>query len=564
MAYDLERVKTKLAEIYAFYAPNGHLKSGKFVKLCLDAGVVERKVSDASNNRRGHVSQQQVDVLFRRAVRTPAIGMTFEEFLDAMVELSVLKFPSIDKDNTKQALSFFFEDYLSPFQDPRRHQQAENTLRSEAADLAATVRSNFAILEALYNTHLPNEVNPHFRPPMSSQTVTSQKNFLAIFQAARLVPDFVAKPAVYQVFRDVVSMRDLSVLAPLAEFPDSGVVLTFRKFVHALVTIVRLHLSGVFPDCTTDGRRLQALLRWMDDLQSLASVPAREPAVVQPKSEINSLVRLLFQHYVRLGDPLNERWLSSLKWSRFLKDGGVWASQPGECLSVGGFVSAVDADMLFVQTAGRSATGKLDLAGFHTALRALAPRLLAGLVKKGFLSFRGEAPDSWLVLMRCMLEPLAKVLGVSDQQENDNPELAQFILPFRPAIAKLFRHVSADSRMTRDEFIRLAVAISVPVPLLVVHKIFNACKSSDSRESLTPDDFEKALLELAVKATPGRDVTDKDRVTVFLTHLNNTPLAAQLATYPHLLFDAVAVSAPVAAASAGRSLWHNLVAKETN
>jgi hypothetical protein len=317
------------------------------------------------------------------------------------------------------------------------------------------------------------------------------------------------------------------------------------------VAIARL-LSGIFSAANTDGARLRELLRWIEGVwQGPPAVPssarqARQADSLQ-EAEIPTVVRTLFLHYARLGDPLNERWISSTKWSRFLKEGGVWASEPGENLGSGGFVSAVDADMLFVQ-AGKTGAygGKIDLKVFHGALRSLAPRILPGLLKKGFLTFRGEAPNAWLVLTRCMLEPLTKALGLVEQQENENQELVDLMQSMKGATIKVYKQfadVLREHVMSREDFQKFVLATKIQVPLLVAQKIFNARKSQ-TRESLSFAGFEKALVDLAMKAVPSRDLDEKQRLVIFLSHLNNTSMASQLVNYPNLLFDLPTVQFP--------------------
>lgn len=99
---DLETIKKKLKEIFVYYASYGdrlntkNLKSSKFYKLMVDAGIISNNRKSMTNTSEFNTStfddgqgmnKKRIDLIFCQVNKNKA-NMTFDIFLQALVKLS--------------------------------------------------------------------------------------------------------------------------------------------------------------------------------------------------------------------------------------------------------------------------------------------------------------------------------------------------------------------------------------------------------------------------------------------------------------------------------------------
>lgn len=193
-----------------------------------------------------------VDLIYRRICGSVDL-MTFDQFLDAIVQLSLMKYPS--EIDPQGALFRLYNDRLSSFSSP-------DTYASLALD--ASVLRVFECCQVglitLYRGYFPHEVNANFVGPFSSVDSLSKRGFVELFTDYEVCASLLDKPALLSIYRSVTTSAFLltgldTVLADIA--PDS--IFTFRHFCMCALFIAR----KVFPS-DNDAARVAALFVFMD------------------------------------------------------------------------------------------------------------------------------------------------------------------------------------------------------------------------------------------------------------------------------------------------------------
>ena len=546
-SYSLAEIKSKLSGIFEFYASPGvssstkKVKNAKFKKLALDAGIV---------NSNEHCPE--IDIIFAKTASQQSSGLTRTEFFDALLKVAEFKFPG---QSVRKALDSLFEQYLSAFADPTVSDQI-----APEADFGIWVSSNSERLRGMYMHYFPNEVNPHFLPPAASQQIVSMKGFASLLGHLGVVPDFLSRAAAFAIYRDV--MADQSITGGLGGMGGLGRVVTFSRCMHAILRAAR-QLAVVLwtsEGVLSDGVKCDRLIARMTGISNFQVAEQHQSPPIET-ARVPGLVVRLFEYYCELGDPLNRKFLSSAKWLRFLKEGGVWGGSE-ESLATGGFIGKTEADMLFVEITG----GKphMELSQFFKILQVLASRLLPALIAKGFAE--GVVTDGWEVLTKCMLEPLADaVLGnirkglstsdaahaiveetimrVSSPEQRSDPKLDDLIVRTRSSTLRLFKHFCDprnSAKMNREGFLRLTQMFGLSgneVAPLTVHKIFSVISRGGKEDGIGIMGFEKGLMILSDKCFPGDSMGSYEKLLVLFHRLNAACSKAGLLVAPGLLYQ---------------------------
>jgi hypothetical protein len=522
-------VRAKLSSIFSFYAENNssvntQLRSTRFLRFVNDSRI-------------SNIDQITVDLIFCKSTKNKPV-MNFTEYLDAVSQLAMIKYPK--ETNLKNSLLKLYDDHLSLFENPSVAQTAQ--FNDDFYEVIKSVHIDY--LAKLYMETFQNEVNPHFKT--TSQYLTSQNQLIGLLTETKIIDQFLSKAQGFQIYREANKFHAVSV-----HFEQLGCVFTFDRFIVSLGLIGRA-LPEIFVGRTDDEkignviRRLQKkpLIPQAQLARSSNSESGRSEEIfnheLRPGSKrIPKEVKLIFEYYAKLGDPLNTTTISSSKFTRILKDGGIAGTTAGECLMSGGFLSQTDIDMIFSQ----STKNKMDINTFYETLTRIGHEILPALVKKGFVSYSGDIPDSWTVLNKCMIEPLSQSIfnktAMTAGTAGSGEETPEIIQVNRDAINKVFACFSKKSVMTVQEMQKFAVNFGLEIPPLTLTKQFNLFKTG---ETIKLEGFEKLLCSLADKSVSGMSLDQK--IGIFFHKLNNTIFANQLAPLPNRLFKVPRISTP--------------------
>jgi len=543
---EMKPVKAKLREIFDYYGSTSnslaikYVKGGKFKKMAAEAGVFDENKCLPRN----------IDILFTRLTKQTALGMTLDEFHDAILQMAVWKYPRV---SPKEAVASFYEHYLLSFQNPKT---AFDEMIEIDEDWLEYVKDHATELRGLYVYHFSEEINPHFQRPAASQQLESQKKFGEMLTLYGVIPEYLSKAIVYHIYRDSLSKPLPPALAKIRHsVPDSGSVFTFWRWLVGLLRIARrlspvLMVSG---ETDSDGQIFSAFLSRRTRGENLPPEFSKTEAPQKPP--VSQMVHDIFVHYTKLSDPLNIKNLSSFKFGRILKEGGIWATLPDECLGRRGFVSRSDADLIFRQVAENS--HHVTLRQFDDALRLLAPKVLPALIKRGFVQHGGEAPDAWVALQKCMLEPLSLALGLGAAPASTD-EVSEILNSVSLGLSLVFKkfgdHPIKPGFMSLVDFTNFFTSFEIGkyVPPIVGQKIFSEIGKG---RHIDFQGFERAIVLLADRAVPGLQ-SPQEKLSLFLERLNHSAAAFAVSANAERLFP---VSALRPAAEAPRFSWKEII-----
>ena len=191
--------------------------------------------------------------------------MTFDQFLDAIVQLAVIKYPS--EIEAGEALFRLYNERLSSFSSPDSFATSE--LDTEALKLIGSCQKT---LLALYTGYFPHELNPRFVERFTTVDSMSKKAFLELYTDYEVCPSLISKACVLQVYRDVMTNVFLpSGLESVAK--NAG---THFSFFHFLISTLELS-RRIFPDLLeTDSVRLLGVLTHMDQSPGRATARMKQ------------------------------------------------------------------------------------------------------------------------------------------------------------------------------------------------------------------------------------------------------------------------------------------------
>ncbi|CAD7953619.1 unnamed protein product [Amoebophrya sp. A120] len=217
----VEEIEQTLSEIFDFYATRPHskstgssvLKSAKFMKMCLDADLVDDMQSTQASDphaRSKLLTSARVDLIFKKLCGNRTT-MTFEQFMNACVQIALTKYPHVSK--AYEALSILYEEHFSKFLNP--HAELLGVFLGGQQDHAGIGEESFfeaiaPVKEAvltLYQGYFCQELNPHFQQQTASLESQSMKAFLACLHDFEIAPNLVPKPICLSVFREVLKAK---------------------------------------------------------------------------------------------------------------------------------------------------------------------------------------------------------------------------------------------------------------------------------------------------------------------------------------------------------------------
>lgn len=164
----VDAIEATLGEIFDFYASrpytNGNravMKSMKFQKMALDADLIDDVAP---------LNSARVDLIFKKLCGNSP-HMTFEQFMNACVQLALTKYPM--KQRAHEALTLLYSEHFSKFANP--HQQLFNSLDADFFDEITPLKEG---IFTLYHGYFATENNPHFKQAVSSLESQSMKAFV--------------------------------------------------------------------------------------------------------------------------------------------------------------------------------------------------------------------------------------------------------------------------------------------------------------------------------------------------------------------------------------------------
>lgn len=399
---EISEIKKKLLTIFTFYSSFGDrknlklLKSNKFHKMMSDSGLKDC-----------NLSQKRLDLLFM-AESQHRSHLDFNSFLKLLVKVACFKYPYDESQALKRIL---FENF-----EPLYHCILQETdLGYDKLQFAQEVSLEILMevaqtLMKIYLAYFPWE-------PKSFQTAVeiskrSESSLFIFLRDFEICPSILTKSKTYLLYNEVITMSKEDIARYYNQSEDIGTCFTFSRF---LIFLSRVALTLANTNMNTNNNNstplithetlIRGLLERMElssgfmNLEKRISIPFNSKLTLRLSSsqsidrnmlasqgtqqiskEENSEImegkdgdyeeglKKIFGYYCALGEPLNSKYLKSIKLKRFLKEAGVEKIEHNYL------------DLLFVKLKGK--TGKMEYNGFTKALELISKKLRPDLDKK--------------------------------------------------------------------------------------------------------------------------------------------------------------------------------------
>lgn len=408
---DITETKQKLLTIFTFYSSFGDrknlklLKSTKFHKMMSDSGLKDHALN-----------QQRLDLLFMAETQHRS-HIDFEGFLRLLIKVAAFKHqtepndPSALKKVIWQNMEPLYQCILKETDMGMEKTHFLKEIDEKAINLLAMASNS---LNRIYLGYFPWE-------PKSFQSKEeirrrSESSLLIFLKDFEICPNIMTKSKAFLLFNEVLSTSKPQLSQYFSSQEDQGVCFSYHRFLLFLYRLAidlcvfsqtspeqedfseeavrslleRMELSTGFM-CLE--KRLNVpmnsrfSLRILPNNQTLQSVGVslvsedqrskncaskyeenllqneEESAVINEiLSEWDEPLKKVFGYYSSLGEPLNTKYMKSIKFKRFLKEANVQ-----QCMDQNSI------DLLFIKYKGK--TGKLEYDGFLKSLAQIAKRL---------------------------------------------------------------------------------------------------------------------------------------------------------------------------------------------
>lgn len=245
------------------------------------------------------------------------------------------------------------------------------------------------------------------------------------------------------------------------------------------------------------------------------------------------LVSQLFGYYAALGNPLNRKYISTLKWNRFLRDAKLLPTESGRSSEYrSARLSHIDADLIFVQAVGKNVRHHMSVRTFEIGLHLIAEKLY------------GKGGDSFAQLCDAILSPLSeRLLELHGQDVTQcaiamaEPEMVALFSHALDGVARLFHTYARNGVLTPECFARFCTEFDITQDMshMPLQRIFSDCVNVEysaghgNLNEMSLLSFQLALVLIAEKV--GKEGTMVSKVAQLFRRLNAVALSHGL--HPH-------------------------------
>ncbi|OMJ92851.1 hypothetical protein SteCoe_4300 [Stentor coeruleus] len=418
---ELETILYKVFMNYSVYGARysmNYLRVQKFVSMCTDAGLISPKLTP-----------QSLDLLFR-SINNRNPNMPFQTFLEATLRLAEMQNPQGFRKNPAEVYSQLITQHFLPLAGELQSKREEVTdeMLAITDDCRLILHSVFIGFKTIYMKNFPWELKP--AEDVSSSSQKGLENLLREFD---IYPALITKNKLYSIWRDIVTMQELSfppalILLPQG-FQDLGQCLTLSKFIlivylcsifgyqdtkvqssgpeKLLVLLERIELSRTDPMNSSNSllppeEVIQTIIDHEPSEASIYDVGGIEDDLIscisldQNGADIADKympsLQKIFQVYCAYGDPLNFKKMKSSNMLKLLKNSGLMEETKG-LVSVDSSVckkgkeqpviTAVEIDLIFSRLTGlkkqisksRKITASIEFRQFLKALELISKKV---------------------------------------------------------------------------------------------------------------------------------------------------------------------------------------------